>query len=396
LDMQKVFIVGAGRTPIGAFLGGLSSLTTVQLGTIAAKATLERSGIRPDQIENVVAGVVYRAGTKGNPARQIQIACGIPAEASASTVDQQCASSMRAMEIAAMEIALEKNDIAMVVGAESMSNTPNLILNAKTGSRMGPLKIEDALLYDALHCALIGNHMGITAENLAEQYSISRGEQDALACESHGRAIAAQASGAFDEEMIPVEITDRKGTVVVSKDAGPRADITMESLAKLKPAFKNDGSVTAGNASSVNDGAACVILVSERKLKELGLTALGEILSVESFGAQPRIMGIGPAYAVPKALKRAGLSQADIGVWEINEAFASQCLAVNRELEIDPAKLNVLGSGISLGHPVGMTGVRIVVTALYQMKRSKEKYGVASLCVGGGPAMATVLRNPNV
>lgn len=394
--IQKVYIAGAGRTPIGAFLGGLSPLSTVELGTIAAKATLKRSGIKPDQIENVVAGVVYRAGTRGNPARQIQVACGIPAVASASTVDQQCASSMRALEIAAMEIELGKNDVALVVGAESMSNTPNLILNAKAGSRMGPLRVEDALLYDALHCALVGSHMGITAENLAEEYGISREEQDAWACESHKRAVAAQAAGAFDEELIPVEIAGRKGTIVVSTDAGPRADISMNSLAKLKPAFKKDGSVTAGNASSVNDGAACVILVSERKLKELGLTALCEILSVESYGVEPRVMGIGPAYAVPKALKSAGLMQDEIGVWEINEAFAAQFLAVNRELKIDPARLNVVGSGISLGHPVGMTGVRIVVTALYLMKRGKEKYGVASLCVGGGPAMAAVLQNPDV
>jgi len=394
--MQKVFIVGAGRTPIGAFLGEFSSLTTVDLGIIAGRATLERSGIKPEQVENVVTGVVYRAGTKGNPARQIQIACGIPVEASASTVDQQCASSMRALEIAAMEIMLEKNDVAMVIGAESMSNTPNLILDAKQGRKMGPLRVEDALLYDALQCALVGKHMGFTAENLAEEYHISREEQDAWAYESHKRAVAAQAAGAFDKEIIPVEIVGRKGTVTITKDAGPRADVTIETLAKLKPAFQKDGTVTAGNASSVNDGAACVILVSERKLKELGLTALGEILSVESVGVEPRIMGIGPAYAVPKALKAAGLSQDDIGVWELNEAFAAQVLAVNRELKIEPEKLNTLGSGISLGHPVGMTGVRIVVTALYEMERSKEKYGVASLCVGGGPAMATVLRNPQV
>ena len=394
--MQKVFIVGAGRTPIGAFLGEFSSLTTVDLGIIAGRATLERSGIKPEQVENVVTGVVYRAGTKGNPARQIQIACGIPVEASASTVDQQCASSMRALEIAAMEIMLEKNDVAMVIGAESMSNTPNLILDAKQGRKMGPLRVEDALLYDALQCALVGKHMGFTAENLAEEYHISREEQDAWAYESHRRAVAAQAAGAFDKEIIPVEIASRKGTVTITKDAGPRADVTIETLTKLKPAFLKGGTVTAGNASSVNDGAACVILVSERKLKELGLTALGEILSVESVGVEPRIMGIGPAYAVPKALKAAGLSQDDIGVWELNEAFAAQVLAVNRELKIDSEKLNTLGSGISLGHPVGMTGVRIVVTALYEMERSKAKYGVASLCVGGGPAMATVLRNPQV
>lgn len=393
--MQKVYIVEAGRTPIGTFLGGLSGLTTVELGTIAAKATIERSPIRPEQIENVVAGVVYRAGTKGNPARQIQIACGIPVEASASTVDQQCASSMRALEIAAMEITLEKNDVALVVGAESMSSTPNLILNAKTGSRMGPLHVEDALLYDALHCAMVGEHMGTTAENLAEMYHISREEQDAWAYESHRRAVAAQDAGLFDDELIPVEIVTRKGTSVISRDSGPRADVSLESLSKLKPAFRKGGTVTAGNASSVNDGAACVILVSERKLRELGLKPIAEVLSMVSYGVEPRIMGIGPAFAVPKALKSAGLTKDDIEVWELNEAFAAQFLACNRELKIDPVKLNRVGSGISLGHPVGMTGVRIVVTALSQLRRTREKYAVASLCVGGGPSMATVLKNMN-
>jgi len=391
--MQKVYIVEAGRTPIGTYLGALSSLTTVELGIIAAKATIERSSIKPEQIENVVAGVVYRAGTRGNPARQIQIACGIPFETSASTVDQQCASSMRALEMAAMEIALEKNDIALVVGAESMSNTPNLIMNAKTGSRMGPLHVEDALLYDALNCALAGGHMGTTAENLAEMYKISREEQDELAYESHRRAIAAQAAGRFDKEMIPVEITTKKGTVIVNKDGGPRADVSLESLAKLKPAFRKGGTVTAGNASSVNDGAACVILVSERKLKELGLKPIAEIISIEAYGVDPKIMGIGPAYAVPKALKSAGLSKEDIGIWELNEAFAAQFLACNRELKLDPAIVNRLGSGISLGHPVGMTGVRIVVTALSQLDWINAEFLVASLCVGGGPAMATVLKS---
>jgi len=391
--MQKVYIVEAARTPIGTYLGALSSLTTVELGIIAAKTTLARGSIKPEQIENVVAGVVYRAGTKGNPARQIQIACGIPFEASASTVDQQCASSMRAMEIASMEIALGKNDVALVVGAESMSNTPNLILNAKTGSRMGPLHVEDALLYDALHCVLAGGHMGTTAENLAEMYKISREEQDEWACESHKRAVSAQAAGLFDKEIIPVEITNKKGTVIVNKDAGPRGDISLESLSKLKPAFRKGGTVTAGNASSVNDGAACVILVSERKLKVLGLKPIAEIISIESYGVDPSIMGIGPAYAVPKALKSAGLSKEDIGIWELNEAFAAQFLACNRELKLDLAKVNRLGSGISLGHPVGMTGVRIVVTALSQLDWIKTEFLVASLCVGGGPAMATVLKS---
>lgn len=394
--MQKVYILGGCRTPIGVFLGGLSSLTTVELGTIVAKATLERFGIAPEQVENVVAGVVYRAGTKGNPARQIQIACGIPASTSASTVDQQCASSMRTLEIAAMEIMLEKNDIALAIGTESMSNTPNIIFDAKKGSKIGPLRVEDTLLYDALHCAMVGNHMGITAENLANEYNITREEQDAWAYESHKRAVAAQAAGSFDEELIPVEFIGRKGTTIVEKDEGPRADISIEKLAKLQPAFQKGGTVTAGNASSINDGAACAILISERKLKELNLDPLGEILAIESYGVEPRIMGIGPAYAVPKALKRADVVQSDIGVWEVNEAFAAQFLAVNRVLQIDPAILNRLGSGISLGHPVGMTGVRIAITALYQMRRLKEQYGVASLCVGGGPAMATVLKNTNL
>lgn len=393
--MQKVYIVGAVRTPIGSFLGGLSSLGAVELANIAVKEAISRTGIKPEDVENVVGGIVYKAGLKGNPARQVQVACGIPIEASASTVDQQCASSMRAMEIAAMEIALGKNDVAVAFGTESMSNTPNLIMNAKTGSKIGPLQVEDSLLYDALNCGILGYHMGNTAETLAEQYSISRQEQDEFALASHNKAVKAQDAGLFDEEIVPVEIKSRKGSQWVSKDESPRPDISLEKLSSLRPAFKKDGFVTAGNASSMNDGAACVILVSERKMKELGLEPMAEILCVESYGVAPEVMGIGPAKVVPKVLAKMGLEIDEIDTWEINEAFASQCIAVNRELKIPLEKINPLGSGISLGHPVGCTGIRIIVTLLHHMKRNDMNLGVASLCVGGGPAMATILRNMN-
>lgn len=391
--MNRVFIVGAARTPVGKFLGGLSSKGNVELATIAVKEAVKRAGVSFEQIENVVGGSIYKGGLKGNPARQVQIACNIPVSASASTVDQQCASAMRAFEIATMEIQLGKNDIAVAYGAESMSNAPNVILNSRTGSRIGPLKIVDSLLYDGLQCAIMNYHMGVTAENVAKEYNVSRKQQDELAYMSHQRAVAAQNAGLFDEEIIPVEIVKKGKSTFVSKDEGPKPETTLEILSKLKPAFIEDGTVTAGNASSMNDGAAALVLISEKKLKELGLTPLVEVKSIVSCGVEPRLMGIGPMFAIPKALKAEGLKKEDIGVFEVNEAFAAQCVAVLRELDLPMDITNPLGSGISLGHPVGCTGIRLLVTMIHHMKRNEIRYGLSSLCVGGGPSMATILEN---
>ncbi|SHI60315.1 thiolase family protein [Desulfofundulus thermosubterraneus] len=389
--MESVVITGAARTPIGDFLGSLKDVSAVDLGVIAARAAMERAGVSPEQVEDVVAGMVYKEGVKGNPARQVQLKCGIPVEAAAVTVEQQCASGMRAVEVAAQQIMLGKSSISLAVGMESMSQVPYLLMGARTGYRMGPGRVEDALLYDALHDAFHGYHMGVTAENLAERYGITRQEQDELALLSHQRAVAAIREGKFKEEIVPVEVKTRKGTVVIDTDEHPRPDTSLDALSKLRPVFKEGGTVTAGNASGINDAAAALILMAESKARELGVKPLAKIIATASFGVAPEIMGIGPAYAIPRALKYAGLQLEDIDYFEINEAFAAQFLAVNRELKLDMERVNANGSGIALGHPVGCTGVRIIVTLLSELRRRGTRYGVASLCVGGGPAMATVI-----
>ncbi|MGB9804125.1 MAG: thiolase family protein, partial [Desulfofundulus sp.] len=305
--------------------------------------------------------------------------------------EQQCASGMRAVEIAAQQIMLGKSSISLAVGMESMSQVPYLLMGVRTGYRMGPGRVEDALLYDALHDAFHGYHMGVTAENLAERYGITRQEQDELALLSHQRAVAAIREGKFKEEIIPVEVKTRKGSVVIDTDEHPRPDTSLDALSKLRPVFKEGGTVTAGNASGINDAAAALILMAESKARELGVKPLAKIIATASFGVAPEIMGIGPAYAIPRALKFAGLQLEDIDYFEINEAFAAQFLAVNRELKLDMERVNANGSGIALGHPVGCTGVRIIVTLLSELRRRGGRYGVASLCVGGGPAMATVV-----
>lgn len=385
-------IVGYARTPVGDMLGGLSPLNAVELGLIAAEAALKRSGVSSEQIEEVVCGAVYKAGLKGNPARQIQLKLGCPASGTASTVDQQCASAMRAYELACDSIRLGKSEIVLAVGTESMSNVPHLLMNSRRGTRMGKIVMEDSLLHDALHDAMLGYHMGMTAENLAEMYNITREEQDELALLSHRRAAEARDSGIFDEEIVPVVIKTRKGEVTISRDEHPKAGQTLEALQKLKPAFKSEGgTVTAGNSSGVNDGAAALVIMSEEKAKELGLKPIARVLSIASSGVKPEIMGIGPAYSIPKALNKIGKTLDDVDYYEINEAFAAQFIAVNRELKLPMDKVNAHGSGIAIGHPVGCTGIRIIVTLLQELKRREKKLGVASLCVGGGPSMATVL-----
>ncbi|MDR3560258.1 MAG: acetyl-CoA C-acetyltransferase [Negativicutes bacterium] len=389
--MQQVVIVGAVRTPIGDFLGALKDVGAVELGTVAVNAALAQASVSPQMVSEIACGMIYKAGVKGNPGRQIQLKCGMPQEGYAYTVDQQCGSGMKAFELASQSILLGKTDIAVAVGTESMSQSPYVLKGAREGCRMGHGEIYDSMLYDGLICAIQGYHMGVTAENLAERYSISRKEQDELALLSHQRASAAIAAGVFKEEIIPVTIQTRKGSVVVDTDEHPRADISLDKLAAMRPAFKKDGTVTAGNASGVNDGAAALVLMTADKAKEMGIKPLARVLATANAGVHPEVMGIGPVYAVPKAIRYAGLSAGDIGYYEINEAFAAQFLAVNRELKLDMARVNANGSGIGLGHPVGCTAARIIVSLLYEMRRRDVRYGVASLCVGGGPAIATVI-----
>lgn len=389
--MREVVIVGAKRTPIGDFLGSLKDVKAVDLGVIAVKGALEQANIEPGLVNEVACGMIYKGGAKGNPARQIQIKSGMPVEGFAYTIDQQCGSGMKAVELIYQSIMLGKSDVGVAVGIESMSQAPYVLEKAREGIRMGDGKVIDTMLNDGLVCAMMGYHMGITAENLAQRYNISREEQDQLAVLSHERATKAVNAGVFKDEIVPVNIETRKGTVVIDTDEHPRADTSMEKLAKMKPAFKKDGTVTAGNASGVNDGAAALVLMSLDKANELGLKPLAKIVNIDNIGVEPEIMGIGPAYAIPKVVKNAGLTLDDIGYYEINEAFAAQFLAVNRELNLDINKVNANGSGIALGHPVGCTGARIITSLIYEAKKRKEKYGVASLCVGGGPAIAIVI-----
>lgn len=389
--MRQVVVVGAVRTPIGDFLGSLKDVGPVDLGVTAVSAALAQAGLKADQVTELACGMIYKAGVKGNPGRQIQLKCGMPIESYAYTVDQQCGSGMKAFELASQSIQLGKTDIAVAVGVESMSQAPYLLKGAREGYRMGHGEIQDSMLYDGLICAIQGYHMGITAENLAERYNIGRTEQDELAVLSHQRAAKAIAAGIFKEEIAPVTIQTRKGPVVVDTDEHPRADISLEKLAAMRPAFKKDGTVTAGNASGVNDGAAALVLMDAEKARDLGIRPLAKLLATANAGVHPEVMGIGPVYAAPKAISYAGLKADDIGYYEINEAFAAQFLAVNRELKLDMARVNANGSGIGLGHPVGCTAARIIVSLIYEMRRRDTRYGLASLCVGGGPAIATVI-----
>lgn len=389
--MREVWIVGAKRTPIGDFLGKLKDVSAVDLGVTAVNAALAQAEVSSSQVQELACGQIYKAGAKGNPGRQIQLKSGMPVEGFACTIDQQCGSGMKAFEIVSQSILLGKSDIAVAVGIESMSQAPYLLKGAREGYRMGNGEILDSMLYDGLVCAMMGYHMGLTAENLAGKYQVSRREQDELALLSHQRATRAIQNGIFDAEIVPVTIETKKGPVVIRQDEHPRADISLDKLATMKPAFKKDGTVTAGNASGVNDGAAALVLVSADKGKELGLKPLAKLRSTANFGVPPEIMGIGPAYAVPRAIQLAGLAPEDIGYYEINEAFAAQFLAVNRELKLDMEKVNANGSGIGLGHPVGCTAARIIVSLIYEMQRRDVRFGLASLCVGGGPAIGTVI-----
>lgn len=389
--MREAVIAGAVRTPIGDFMGTLKDFSAVDLGTIALKAAINKAGVNPAIIEEVVAGHVYQAGCKGNPARQVTLGAGCPVETVSLTINQQCPSSMRAVEILCQEIMLGKIDVGAAVGMESMTNIPYLLLKARMGYRMGPGKLEDGMLYDALIDAFYNYHQGITAENLAEMYNVTREEQDEWALISHQRACQAIKEGKFQEELIPIEIKTKKGTAVFDTDEHPNPKVNLESLAKLKPAFKKDGTVTAGNASAINDSACAAIILGADKAAELNIKPLARIVATASASVEPKIMGIGVVPAVNRVLKLANMKADDIDLWELNEAFAAQFLACNRELKLDPNKINVNGSGISLGHPVGSTGLRLIVTAIHELKRRNRKYGCASLCAGGGPAMATII-----
>ncbi|HPD56222.1 MAG TPA: thiolase family protein [Smithellaceae bacterium] len=390
--MRDVVIVGGARTAIGDYMGSLSGLNPVQLGVVALKGALAKAGIDKNMIQEVVAGQCNQAGAPGNTARHIAMGAELPVESFAFTVHQQCASSMRGAELLSQEIMLGKIDIGAVVGVESMSNAPYLLFGARKGYRLADgEKIQDSLMIGGLVDALLGYHMGITADNIADHYKISRQEQDEWALMSHQRACEAIKKGWFKEEIVPVEIKTKKGPVIFETDEHPRADTNMEALGKLKPAFKKDGTVTAGNASGLNDAGSCLIMMAAEKAKELGVKPIAKIVASAPGSVEPRIMGMGVVPAVKNALKFAKMKLEDIDYFEFNEAFAAQVIGCNRELKIPLDKINRVGSGISLGHPVGATGARLIITMINELKRMGKKFGCASLCASGGPAHALIV-----
>ncbi|AET66849.1 acetyl-CoA acetyltransferase [Desulfosporosinus orientis DSM 765] len=390
--MREVVIVSAVRTPVGSFLGALGQTAAVDLGAIVIKEAIKRAGITPDQVDEVIMGNVLQAGLGQNPARHASLKAGIPQEVPSWTLNKVCGSGIKSVVCAAQAIISEDADIVVAGGMESMSLAPYALLKARTGYRMGNSSIVDIMINDGLTDAMNNVHMGITAENIAEQFGFSREEQDRYAVSSQNRAEAAIKAGKFEEEIVPVSIPQRKGDpIVVSQDEFPRFGATYEALAKLKGAFKKDGTVTAGNASGINDGAAAVVVMAKEKSLELGLTPLATISSWSSAGVDPLIMGTGPIPASRKALEKAGLKIEDIDLVEANEAFASQTLSVANGLGLDIDKTNVNGGAISIGHPVGASGTRILVTLLHEMKRKNAHTGLATLCIGGGQGIALIV-----
>ena len=387
--MNDVVIVAAARTALGTFGGSLAGIPASTLGATVIKALLERSGLQPDQIDEVIMGQVLQAGVGQNPARQASIEAGLPDSTPAMTINKVCGSGLKAVHLAAQAIMCGDADIMIAGGQENMSASPHILPNSRNGQKMGNWQMVDTMIQDGLWCAFNDIHMGITAENIADKYSIPREEQDAFAAGSQQKTEAAQNEGLFAEEIVPVEVPQRRGDpVVFDRDEFPRSGTTAEGLGKLRPAFKRDGTVTAGNASGINDGAAAVVVMSAAKAKELGLTPMATIRSFSSAGVDPAIMGTGPIPATTKALDKAGWNINDLDLIESNEAFAAQAISVNKELGWDLDKVNVSGGAISIGHPIGASGARILVTLLHGMKRRDAKKGLATLCIGGGQGVA--------
>ena len=385
--MTEVVIVSAARTPVGSFNGALSSLPAHELGRVAILAAIDRAGIAAGDVDEVVLGQVLQAGAGQGPARQAAVKAGIPVESPAWSLNQLCGSGLRAVALGAQQIATGEAQIVVAGGQESMSQSPHAA-NLRNGQKMGDLGFVDTMIKDGLWDAFHGYHMGQTAENIAARWQITREDQDRFAAASQNKAEAAQKAGKFKDEIAPVTIKGRKGDVVVENDEYIRHGATYEAMAGLRPAFAKDGSVTAGNASGLNDGAAAMVLMSRAEADKRGLKPLARIASYATAGVEPEIMGTGPIPAVKKALAKAGWTVADLDLVESNEAFAAQSLCVVRELGLDPAKVNVNGGAIAIGHPIGASGARILTTLLHEMQRSDAKKGVATLCVGGGMGVA--------
>lgn len=391
--MKKVVIADAVRTAIGSFGGGLASVSAAQLGSEVIKEALKRANVQPDQVDEVLMGCVLQGGIGQNVSRQASIKAGIPVEVPTITINKVCGSGLRAVSLAYQTIAAGFNDIVVAGGTESMSQAPYFLPKGRWGHRMGDGKLVDGMIYDGLWEIFNGYHMGVTAENIAERYGITRAEQDEFAACSQQKTEKAIKEGKFKDEILPIAVPKRKGDpVIFDTDEFPRAGATAEGLAKLRPAFKKDGTVTAGNASGINDGAAACVVMSEEKAKELGIEPLAEIVEFASAGVDPSVMGLGPIPATEKVLRKAGMTIDDMDLIEANEAFAVQSLAVARDLKFNMEKVNVNGGAISLGHPIGASGARILVTLLYEMKKQNSKYGLATLCIGGGMGTSLIVK----
>jgi acetyl-CoA C-acetyltransferase len=389
--MEDAVIVSATRTPVGVMGGALASVAAPRLGAVVVEEAIRRAGLTADDVDEVLMGNVIQAGVGENPARQAAVFGGVPSRVPAMTVNKLCGSAMKTIVLAAQAVRLGDAHCVVAGGMESMSKAPYLIENGRYGYRIGNAELIDAMMRDGLHCALEHCHMGITAENVAKEWEVSRSDQDAFAVLSQQRAVAAVAAGRFQAEIVPVSVQGRKETVVVDADEGPRAGTSLESLSKLRPAFDKEGTVTAGNSSGVNDGASAVVVMSASRARELGLTPLARIRSYASAGVEPRVMGVGPIPATRAALDKAHAEIKDVQLIELNEAFAAQGVAVMRELALDEEITNVNGGAIALGHPIGSSGARIIVTLLHEMIRRDLELGLATMCIGGGQGIAMVL-----
>ncbi|MED4017200.1 acetyl-CoA C-acetyltransferase [Sutcliffiella cohnii] len=393
MSTKDVVIVSAVRTAIGSFGGSLKNISAPQLGATVIKEALKRAGVNPEQVDEVIMGNVLQAGLGQNPARQAAIQAGLPHEVSAMTINKVCGSGLKSVHLATQAILAGDADIVVAGGMENMSQAPYLLKGARDGYRMGDQSAIDSMISDGLWCAFNDYHMGVTAENLCSQYELTRDEQDEFAAWSQQKAEAALKTGKFTDEIVPVEVKQKKEIISFDRDEYPRSGTTAAKLGGLRPAFKKDGSVTAGNASGINDGAAAVMVMSREKAEQLGITPLVTIKANASAGVDPSVMGIGPVSAVKKVLKKSNVTMDDIDLIEANEAFAAQALAVGKELSFDKDILNVNGGAIALGHPIGASGARILVTLIHEMKRRQAKKGLATLCIGGGQGVATVIEN---
>ena len=390
-DRQDIYLVAALRAPIGKFGGGLASVTAPQLGTHAARGTVSRSGIDPGAIDEVIFGNARQAGVGPNVARQVAIKSGLRHEVPAYTVNQACGSGLRAIMNAVDQIQLGHSSVVLAGGTESMSNTPYLLTRARWGQRMGDGEVIDGMVRDGFMCPLADEMMGSTAETLADHYSISREEQDRFAVESQTKAKAAYAAGRFAEEILPIEVEGRKGTVTISEDEHPRFDATVEGMGKLPPVFRTNGTVHAGNSSGITDGAASMLVASGEAVKRHGLQPMARVIGHAQAGVDPKVMGLGPVPATRKLLAATGIRLEDVDLIELNEAFAAQVIACERDLEFDRSKLNVHGGAISLGHPIGATGARITTTLLHAMQSREAKLGLATLCISGGMGLSLLV-----